>query len=69
MKKLITITVAVVTLISLNSCKKCSTCTINTYSSKTAADTTLTSEFCGSGNVYKDELSVYEKNNWVCTEN
>lgn len=46
------------------SCKRCSTCTFNDQ--VFGKDT---SEFCGSGNSYKDQLKQHEDNGWKCVEN
>ena len=68
MKKRITY-IFVVTLlfigVSLNySCKRCATCTYDD-----AVFGQDTSDFCGSGNTYKDRLAQHEKNGWKCVEN
>lgn len=46
------------------SCKRCATCTFDD-----AVFGQDTSDFCGSGNSYKDQLEQHEKNKWKCVEN
>lgn len=45
------------------SCKRCATCTFDdpVYG-------TDTSDFCGKGNSYKDQMEQHEKNGWICVE-
>ena len=67
MKNLVAVFILGISIFSMSSCKKCSTCTTRLTSS-TGSDSTITSEFCGKGKVYKDELDTYNKNNWVCVD-
>ncbi len=53
-----------ITIVSLSiSCKKCSTCT---YDDKVLG--VDSSEFCGRGNTYKNQVEQHEKNGWKCFE-
>jgi hypothetical protein len=65
MKKLLYLLVVLFTISSLSSCKKCSTCT--TYDVDAQGD--VTSEFCGKGHVYDDQLKQHKKAGWDCVEN
>ena len=60
---------AVVVLgMSFTACKKCATCTSTTPSS-TGQDSTITGEFCESGQIYKNTLYQYNESGWDCVEN
>lgn len=48
---------------AVSSCKKCANCT---YSD--AVNGKDTSDFCGRGNSYTDQLHQHEKNGWKCVE-
>lgn len=45
------------------SCKRCATCTFDDQ--VFGQDT---SDFCGSGNSYSDQLKQHENNGWKCVE-
>lgn len=46
------------------SCKRCASCTFDD-----PAFGQDTSDFCGKGNSYKDQLDRHEKSGWKCIEN
>ena len=64
MKKLIYSSLVIFSVIAISSCKKCASC----VGTDEFTGETLTSDFCGKGNVYKDELEYHERNEWTCTE-
>lgn len=43
------------------SCEKCSICT-------KSDNTDLSTEFCGKGKTYENQLDTYEKTGWSCTK-
>lgn len=47
----------------LASCKRCATCA---YDDPVFGQDS--SDFCGSGNTYKDQLEQHEKSGWICVE-
>ncbi len=59
------LTAALGTVLSWTACERCSTC--ERYD--TALDSTMTSEICNDRpKVYDDEIRVYEKNGWTCSD-
>lgn len=66
MKKLTNILVLIIlalVMLPAFSCKRCATCT---YDDPVFGQDT--SDFCGSGNTYKDQLEQHEKSGWICVE-
>jgi len=70
MKKALFFAAILVSVASMNACKKCSTCTTTEDDPIVNPDSlTRTTEFCGRGRNYTDQVTIYESQNWKCTEN
>jgi len=55
-------------IFALSSCEKCATCTTTSDDPQTQGET-LTTEVCGTGKEYTDQIEIYERTNWTCSEN
>ena len=55
-------------LIALTGCEQCATCTTVSDDPQTVGQT-LSTEVCGTGKEYTDQVEIYERNNWTCSEN
>lgn len=68
MHKVITLFSALALVVLVSSCEQCSTCTSVSDDPQTF-DETLTDEVCGTGRDYDDQIEIYERSGWECTEN
>jgi hypothetical protein len=68
MKKALTILSVAFFAFALSSCEKCATCT-TTEDDPNATSTVRETEICGNGREYTDQVTIYERTNWTCTEN
>lgn len=57
--------IALVALVS--SCEKCSTCTSVSDDPQSFGEE-LIDEVCGTGRDYDDQIEIYERSGWDCTE-
>lgn len=65
MKKTLTIVLFAAAGFSLNSCERCATCT-TVEDDPTATSETRTTEICGQGRDFTDQVTIYERTNWEC---
>lgn len=68
MKRLIAAAIIAFAFVSLESCEKCATC-VTTEDDPNATEDSRTTEICGRGRNYSDQITIYERTNWECTEN
>lgn len=67
MKRPFTILALLSLTLFFSSCEKCATCTSVSDDPQTEGQT-ITSEVCGVGREYTDQVEIYERTNWECTE-
>lgn len=67
MKKLFTASIIAIAAFGIQSCEKCATCTTIEEDPNINSDT-RTTEVCGRGREYTDQITIYERSNWECTE-
>jgi hypothetical protein len=68
MKKLITASILATALFGFQSCEKCASC-VTAEDDPNALSETRTTEICGRGRNYTDQVTIFERSNWECTEN
>lgn len=68
MKNALTILSFALFAFTLSSCEKCATCT-TTEDDPNATSSERVTEICGRGREYTDQVTIYERTNWTCTEN
>jgi hypothetical protein len=67
MNKVYTFIFCAISAVAFTSCEKCSTCTTISEDPETLGET-ITDEICGRGRDYDDQLEIYTRSNWDCTE-
>ena len=68
MKKFFTASILASALFGFQSCEKCATCK-SVEDDPNALSETRTTEICGRGRNYTDQVTIYERSNWECNEN
>ena len=68
MKKIILLSATVLSTFGFMSCERCATCT-TFEDDPNAIQDERTTEICGRGRQYTDQVTIYERTNWECAEN
>lgn len=67
MKRTFTLLSVAALAFAFTSCEKCATCTTISDDPQTEGEE-LQTDVCGVGREYTDQVTIYERNNWTCSE-
>jgi hypothetical protein len=67
MNKVYTFILCAISAIAFSSCEKCSICTTTSEDPETFGQV-IDDKVCGTGRDYDDQLEIYSRSNWECTE-